>query len=355
MRLFLFSLMLAIFAYLILPSSFYTGDMAVHTMFIKKLLYADLFHKDYTVNFTLTQKDASIYYPVVSLILKYSPLSFFHSLRLLYFLFLWLLFAGILLLAYTLTKSVSAGLFWSLLILLKFHVGGSAIETLETEFVPRGLGLMMLIWSLVATIKRSYVFATVLVAISTLLHVLTGFYGIFFYLLFIILKKWRVESLIKVFGVGLLIIFLSISVFDLKIDEKWLSILRIRNSYAFLDLWSIGNWTKLLFILSPGFFYLWYKRHSQDKIYHLLKVTYLGSTILSLANIFFAVIYPIHEVILLQLGRTWIFPVYASLLSATTLLQHQLQSVRMRIFILGSLIVYVVWFNLSRAPASMSE
>jgi len=122
--------------------------------------------------------------------------------------------------------------------------------------------------------------------------------------------------------VGILIIIsngIALWIFASPVDPAWLSVLRIRNSYAFIDSWSTKAWINLGLILAPGLLHLFMVK-AKSKWRSMIVPVYVSALLLLIVQFFFTTIKPIYPAIVLQLGRIWLFPALVSLLALAHLI-----------------------------------
>ncbi len=102
---------------------------------------------------------------------------------------------------------------------------------------------------------------------------------------------------------------------DQAITISWLKIQRLRNHYAFPHLWQLRGWLSLLLGILPLFLYVFLSRFLKNRRSYKdqLMVNILATSFLVLSVQFlFTSIYPIPQVIKLQLGRIWLHPITLS-------------------------------------------
>lgn len=341
------SFLLAILGSLILQSQYYSGDMIVHTQFIKQIADPGLLNDDYINIYSIPQKSSSLYYPLMAKITKSMPFDSYTDFRIMYFIYLNILFSGLLFVTYELLGSLTVGVFWILLLMTKVHIGGAAIETIDTDVVPRALSAAFIVWSYFLHLKKKHKPKVVFVMIAIAFHVLTGFYVLYYFFLKTVLQLLNRQAY-KVIGLmilGLSILFIYISS-NTELNKYWLFILRLRNEYAFLDLWSLTDWRNLVILLMPGVLSLHWLPSKWHRVKRLFKFLVFGSLLISIVHIVFTTFLPQWLVIVLQLGRVWIFPVYVSLFLGSGLTEKFITNKKIKVVTLltfsACLCLYVV-------------
>lgn len=288
-------------------------DMVLHSPLIKKQITPDFYESDYLFNISSPQEQFSIYYPVLAYFIRYSPVSFMRSLYVLHGVYLFGYLLILFIWAKFFTKSYIASLIFCLLVLSRFHIGGTAIQTIEAEIVPRALGTLMALIGLWWRGKSRV--AIIFLGLSFLLHPLSGIFGWLLYMIWLFRSKLQ-----KVFASSKSALILCTTMLLLivggltipTIDTSWLSIIRFRNSYAFADLWSNKTWMHFALLMTPGFLYSFaYRKEMLSKTFAYLT---LISVVISLFHFIFVVIHPLEKIIQLQLLRFWLYPAFVSLL-----------------------------------------
>ena len=210
-------------------------------------------------------------------------------------------------------------LLFCLFVLVRFHIGGAAITTVEVDLLPRAIGTVFSLTGLWVRNKpkNAYIFFL----LSFIFHPLSGLFGIILYGVWLSNKK--LSNLNFVFRntlyLTLVLFVVLVSAWNLpQISNSWLSIIRLRNSYAFADLWSSRAWINLLILLLPGLIYLLILNN--EKIRKTFISLVVLSVVVSLTNVFFVVVHPTKLVIQLQLLRIWFYPALVSIFCAAILL-----------------------------------
>lgn len=348
--------LLAVIGFFVLPSQYYSGDMVVHLQYIKEIQNPTLYTQDYTNAFMIPQKRSSVYYPLMAFITGISPLSLYTDLRVLYLFFLFMFFFGLIMIAYILSGSIWVGMLWSLLLLTQVHIGGSAIETIESDLVPRGISLGLALWSYVFILKKSRRVSFVLLLLSLAVHVLTGTYAVFFYLwntlIGFLTKRSKIVSGLILDTVIVIYIWLTSTK---QINQEWLEILRYRNAYAFYDLWPAVAWRNLGILLLPGIAGLIWFSAKQKEVKRMFLLLLSGTLVLVIAHIVFEMIYPKWWMVMLQTGRSWIYVVYAALFLGSVLLQQVFSDRYIKIVVIAGLVLVASYHIFYRSERNLTS
>ncbi|MCL4415283.1 MAG: hypothetical protein M1365_01070 [Actinobacteria bacterium] len=306
---------ISLVAILLRGYSYGTGDQAIHLPLIFRLQDSALYPNDYL--FLSGQSSYSFFYPIIAYLQ-----SLFNNDARIYFIYyvitLILLFIMITAISNKLFGKGLAWFFSLLLFIFPYYIGGSAILTVETSFVPRVLTHLLSLYILFLLLSKKYLLSFFFFGFEFLIHPLSAIWTGVVVLTMTALDKNinRISILIK----GLLIVLLLtsllifpqiINLFRIETNSpttEWLSILMERNSYAFPLLWTIKGWLSLLLGLLPISFYLFMRIFINKKIEYKERfmIALLISGIITLVfQIIFTGIFPLSSVISLQLGRIW--------------------------------------------------
>ncbi|RJR30256.1 hypothetical protein C4564_00710 [Candidatus Microgenomates bacterium] len=331
------------------PSELYTQDMTIHTPYIKKLINPALYQSDYMVNAWHTQKIYNLYYPTVALITQISPFGYDATLRSVYFVYLLLLFFLYLKVSFLLTKNKYVGLLFLTLLMFRFHVGGTATQLIESEFLPRSLSTVLTLSAIWSIFQGKRLWAFLLFILSFAFHPSAPFAvslfiaGDFIWQLF---KKHQHRLSLKIILLIIGILFFGITALwylpqsNLVMNQEWLAIMKARNRFMYLDMWNIKNWFAFIVLLTPGIIGLFSPAIRKNHLLHyLLQLTIVVSLLVTLIHILFAVAIPAYPVVLAQLMRIWWYPGLLSLLTFAVLANYYLRSKRLKILFLGFLLV----------------
>lgn len=340
-RLVLLALILTFLIKFILPSDLYTGDNALHIPFIKYFQSRGLFRNDYLFYLSNTnlQSRISIYYYVFAFISENINLPTTLQLNIFHALYLFFLYFVILVTTKRLNQSIFTGVVFCLIISLKFHIGGTAITSIESTLLPRGVGMVFGLWGLYFLSYRKFVISFILFFAGLLFHPLTIFYFILIIFIWFSNKKY---SLIKI--TIFLLMMLVITSFFKNIPEAGLNVIKLRNPYAFVFLWNKQAWFNLILLLIPGIYYLVYKR-SNDIYTRAVKISYFTALIFSIFNIIFLLIKPSALIITLQLGRLWFFAAAVSVFIMSRQISKYNKYNTEKIIFSIILVIFVILFN----------
>ena len=339
-------LFLTLFAMLILPSEYYTEDMVLQIPFISFLAKPKLYTNDYLQKYGATSTQLSFYYLLVAGLVKFLPLDLFNLLRILHGVYLFILFSVLYKFSHFIGLSHFAYILFIIFLISHLHVGGSGITLIESEFIPRGLGLIVLLYTAVLIFEKRFKTSFVLATLSFLIHGTTSIFGFLVGAVAFILNKykkrmvWGVIVLIGGYGIGSLFLWLYVP----RLDLDWLKILRLRNSYAFIDTWTFRSWINLLILLLPGAICLWLSKTPQ-RLKDLIQCSYIGGLIALSIQILFTSVKPIFPITILQLGRLWIIPVYISLVSLAYMIANLVKKNLTRIVVIITVGLLVICIN----------
>jgi len=307
---------------IILPSELYSEDMVLHIPYIKKLVDPNLYPQDYLLQIIAPQSAITLYYPFIALIIEISALPFAFTMLALKIFFLFLFFSSTFYLTYRLSKKYSVSVLFNLLMLFSFHIGGTSTRIFEPEILPRTIGTVCILFSFSFFTKGKKWWALNFLVLSLLFHPLTTLYGLLFCVSLMILKKSKSKKRFFIYlFIGSLVMAI-IYVFSQQTDPHWLDIIRMRNPYAFADLWSLRSWRNLLLLLIPGCMLLVYEplwiKKTQLKFLFICGLS--TAIVITIFHFLFSVLWPSTFIIQLQLLRFWWYPSVLSLLVASVLL-----------------------------------
>lgn len=302
--------------------SFGLGDQAIHLPLIYKIINPSLYKPDYL--FLANQGNLSIFYQLIADIVKQT--SNLYSFFLIGYFFLTIV---LFIIIYKISLSFfQDNLTWfiaALFFILPYHVGGTAIMTMESSFVPRYAAFLLSLLIIYLILNKKYYLSWIILGLEFLLHPISAVaVGIILiaYIIFNLKDHKPVKLLTAIFFFTVIITPFLItnlnlikwpqaSVFNIS---SWLNIIKLRNSYAFPLLWFFKGWLSLLLGILPLVIYLiikfLHKKNSyKDKI---LLIVLLTSFITLAFQVIFTSLYPVPQVINLQLGRIWIIPISLS-------------------------------------------
>ena len=317
----------------------FTEDMVIHLAFIKKIQSPWFYPGDYLFQFTNPQKQYTFYYPFLAYLGRgYELPTLF---RKVYFVSAVLFCIGALRLIGNNRHGLFAGIVFLSLLTFRFQVGGSAISIMETEPLPRFLSLVPLVWSIVFLQKRRYWLSFILILAGFFIHPLTVIYYILCLAGYFLYSNHNKLTLrLKILGIVVLTIGIISSLLLPSMQSDWLAIVRMRNPYAFLSLWSFRSWLNLGLLCAPGLA-SWYFYRTKSIWQKLFNATFLMSVVVSIAHYIFTDINPVNHIIALQLGRIWIFAVWISLLIFSMTLAKLIRKTWQRGLLIGVIILLV--------------
>lgn len=331
--------------------SFGLGDQVIHLPLIFRAQDSNLYLKDYL--FYAQQDKLSFFYFVIAKLITITNNTHI-TIFAVYSLSILLLFVTISRLAKTIYPK---GLVWflsPLLFIFPYHIGGSAIMSVESSLTPRTIGNVLSIFILYLILNKKYIYSFFILGLEFLLHPLSALYaGIILYSqLFFVEKKHKIKRLISGTLIFLIFwVFLStnlltqLKAFPSQISvSQWLSILKLRNPYAFPAFWKARGWLSLILGILPLVTYLTIyiriKKKLSFPIKTLLNVLAVSFGII-LLQIFFTSVYPLTDIVKLQLGRIWFLTIVLSFIVLSLLVDKLREFLRIKekIFIIVVLII----------------
>ncbi len=355
----LVSLAFTLLASWIIPTEFTTEDTAIHVPFIKKILTPELYEGDYIFLSKSPQAEISFYYLSLAFVSKQFNLTikalYEYGRNIYFFLFFITLFVY----SQKFFTRISIGMILGLIVFFHIPIGGTATFHLEAEIIPRALGMLMSLIILYLILTQRKRQGILFVGVAFAVHPLSAFYTLCLIGVYMLYKEqFMSPSRIIYFFCTILglLIFLNLINFNLlSIDRFWLSIIRFRNSYAFLDLWNIVAWFNLLVTLVPGLIFLNQKKTRLHKWKFILRVTYFTAIIITFVHICFALIYPIDFVISLQLLRIWYYPTACSLACFAYYVTNYFKSRISKSVLLGIFLFVAVVFLSNKSNHTSSQ
>ena len=319
--------LLSLFATLIIPRQYDSEDMVLHLPFIKVINDNSLYKNDYLISSSNPQNNITIYYQVIAKIVSITKLTYddlFSILRYVYYFLCFYFFIS----------------------LLRIPVGGTAIQILETEALPRALSVSFGLWILYSFFHKKYFVAILIFIISFLIHPTSAFFFISILFVYQLCKYLHKFKKIKVPLIMLSTLILAILLIVVSpIRQDWLNIISLRNSYAFLNLWNINNFIYLVMLIIPLFVSLLINATKNQKFQILSKTVILTALIFTGIHVIFVVIKPVSLIINLQLLRIWIFPSILSLFVVSYIVINKFNKFP-KILIMSILLVFIIWRNL---------
>lgn len=334
-----------------------TGDQAVHIPLIQKTVNPSLYQKD--LLFTAGQQNLSLFYPVMAGLTKLTVVNIEYLFFLGYFIFNTLFYFVIILFA---RKFVGKEL-WLIVIFVSlffypYYIGGAAIQSLEISFVPRWITFVISLWGFYWLLSKKYLLVSLISPLIFAIHPISFLYFSFIVFLYLLRNNPINFKYYSVFTLSFLILnfplikrisnLLVIPNFS-RMNPQWLEILRERNFYSFLDLWSYREWLSLIVIILPVFIYLILNRNKNKNLDNFVKSVFLACLILTFIQYVFSNIFPTIFVIRLQLARVWVFAHFVSMMSIILILKtYSLFLIKIRTYLFGLLMVIFLITFLSK-------
>lgn len=321
--------------------SFGIGDHSIHLPIIEKFIDSSLYPND--IFFLARQGDYSLFYPSVGLLSHLFngkiELLFFVLYTLINFLF----YAVLILLGQKFFHNMLGSLIFVAFFIYPFHIGGSAIQSIEISLVPRFAAFTLSILTIYFVLNYRYISAFILAFLVFAIHPITFIYlGMILGTYIFISKQIPLKVLVVFSALSISLLGISASIthgiFLTSLNQldfsQWIHILRERNSYAFLDLWSWRAWFSIgviSIVLLIGSVY----RIKNNPKYHLFILSiFIASVGLLIIQYIFTTLYPIPTIIILQLSRIWIFGYLAACLVVTRIILSFNQRISLGILLL---------------------
>lgn len=353
----LFSFTLTLLLTIFSQSELLSEDMVLHVPFALQITNPQLYMQDYLLGYQNPQQTQTIYYPVLAVLLKILPVKI--SLSILFFLTTFLAFTLIIHLFDMQFQNIFAGSIFLLFITFHLPIAGAAIHTWEYEPLPRLIAVTLLIAAIYCFLKKNKILCLSIVLLSLIIHPLTFLYFTYFVFLFVFLYKFlklRVKIILLVSVFILLFVVGSLVYSTDSTDTFWTSVIRERNSYAFIDMWSSMHWMYLLALNIPGAIALRYKlvSHVYRKTFLLIFFGALFATFIHLIGLY---ITPSPLLIQMQLGRVWIFMVWMSFFMFALHISAKIKHIEYRKIILLVLCLLLIVRNIgtSENPSNNTE
>ena len=311
---------ITIFSLFVHGYSFGLGDQVLYLPLLSKLYDSSLYPGDYI--FPALYSNKAFIYELLVVLGKSFQGDFFIAYIGMFFMSSFVFYFGIYSLAYTLYKDKRTALVSLFLTLIPYPVAGAAITTIETGFVLRILAHSLVLFALVAVIKKQWFKVLILLALMFVIHPLSA---ATYSLVIIPLILWYVKPSFKIIAGGILLALaispvLSTHLSSVKdvilpiISESWwFDIVRLRNSYVIPLDWSVKSWLFLIAILLPLLFTILRNKKSPHQNLWSYRIIIISAVILFIQTIFTSFV-PISLVVLLQLGRIWFIPIIVSLI-----------------------------------------
>ncbi|OGY17006.1 MAG: hypothetical protein A2784_04175 [Candidatus Chisholmbacteria bacterium RIFCSPHIGHO2_01_FULL_48_12] len=301
-------LLISFISILIHGYAFSTGDQAIHIPQVLSRIDLQLFAQDYSVN--IPEGQFTLFYPLMVGLIKLSRVDLQWLYFGLYLLIRFLLTLAIFDLAKTILKSEAKSFLATALLSLPLPIGGTAIATFDTAFMPRLLISPALIYGLTQIIKANYFKSAFISGLIFLIH---PFSAISLSLIIFGSLIFYRHHPVKIFVI-LLIAFITASPLILTrlpmflfgspgwlMPPQWHQILTDRMPYLFLSDWSIVHWLSLGLFLLPVILRLKYP---------LVQAVFFTTITLTLIYFIFSETIPVTFLIQLQPLRIWTFLVF---------------------------------------------
>lgn len=303
--------------------SFGTGDQIIQIPLYDKLLDPSLFVGDDL--FPVTYSQYTALYGLILFLVRTTPLPLSMIFFGMYLIVNFLLFCGIYFFVSGITKNKIVTLFSFLMFVWHIPVAGAAITTVESALVPRFAAIPLYFFALSFLLRDQYTRLFICLSIIFLIHPPSTFLFVIVSLPFIISQKEL--KAISTINRGLIIFFLLtlwfMPTFIQNLPQssffpsgELLSVLQLRNSYAFPILWSGRVWFNLMVLLIPLEIGLTrcYMRNKFTQFDRMAFYIFITTCITLIGQLLFTSVIPLTPIITLQLGRMWWFSIAFSLL-----------------------------------------
>jgi len=261
MRHYFFIFCLSLLAILIHGYQFAVSDQEIFIPYILKSVDNSLFPQD--LLFQQPSTNLSIFYSIIGFFTRFCNIQIIFFLGYLFFQFLF--FCGIYRLAKIIIDNENLAYLSIVPFLLPKFIGGTATSTFELFFGYRLIGIIFLIYYLIALLENKFLRSATIAALGIWVHPLSIIPSLLILPIFIIAKSKNVLKdffcAMIIFGV-ILIPFIFVAQHSLLSqtwyikDELWLSIIKFRNDYLFISTWESRGWLAFGLYLSLSFLFL---------------------------------------------------------------------------------------------------
>lgn len=237
------------------------SDQEIFIPYIYKIQDSHLFNND--LLFTQFTVNASIFYQAVAVLSKCINIQTIFFLGFLFSKAIF--FVGIYYLSKLFFKKREIALVSLLPFLLPKFIGGTATQTFDTFFGYRSIGQIFLVFYLLFLLKRQFIKSSLVAGFGLFFHPLSIIPNLLISPLLIIKNSRNKKKDLLIFLLTILafsvVYKLSFSCcIDLfKQSSNWLNIIKDRDNYIFVSIWSILGWLSLGMYLLFGLIYLKYK------------------------------------------------------------------------------------------------
>lgn len=352
---FIYSIFFTFISLAIHRYSYGIGDQAIHIPLIQKAIDPNLYPND--LLFTAGQGKLSLFYIWSGYLINYIKLDIATYFFLGYICFIFLFFLALFFLGrFFFGSKYWSAVFFAVFFLVPLQVGGTATYTFEISFVPRLIAFVFSLYALYFTLVKKYFFVLLVLSLIFAIHPISFFYIFFILFMIVIISKSYPSALnlILFIVVFLTINFPLISNMDYKLrnysilneSSKWIEILRERNFYVFLELWNVRAWINLLLITLPTIYYIFFYKKAQRKLLTLSKIIFIASVLATLVQFLFTTLWPLTNIIQLQLSRIWVFSYLSSALSLAAILSSLKVNIkRLSVFLIFILLLLSPFYH----------
>jgi len=361
---FLLPIFFVFISFLVHGYPFGTGDQVIHLPIIEKISDNSSFNSDYI--FTSGQEEYSLFYPFVATSIRLTGLRretfFFIGSLIINISFYFVLFLfGKKYFSHRLFPLFFLGLFY----IFPFFVGGSAVQSIDINFVPRWIAFVLSLYCFYWLIDKRLLLFAIFMPLVFSIHPLTFLHFSIIMIFYIFLNKlYKKISLVHVafflftfIGINHVLVTsffqnLSLNGVSTVSKDQWIAILRDRNRYAFLDLW---NWKDWLSISVPIFFLsaFSYRGRKKNQEILLLTIAILGSFMIAIAiQLAGASWLASPYIVQLQLARIGVYVFFATALACSYSFSRLKIEKQLIIMALAVLLLLGKWVYLGKTTFS---
>lgn len=237
---------------------FAVSDQQIFIPFILKLQNPSLFKDD--LLFSQLSANASLFYQFFAYLINYVDIQtvFFIGFLITKSVF----FIGIFLLSKLIFRKSEIALLSLLPFLIPKFIGGTATYTFDNYLGYRSVGTIFLVFYILFALKKQFIKSAIVAGLSLFFHPLSVIPNL---LIGPVLIARNSRAKTKDFTLFVIIITLSMFMYlwtfqlqpeILKRSAEWLSIIKSRDDYIFISLWTILGWLSLFLYITLNAIYL---------------------------------------------------------------------------------------------------
>lgn len=304
--------------------SYGIGDQAIHIPLIYKLQDLTFYKND--LIFDVGQQNLSLFYFFTSRMLNTFSVNLEKLLFVLYITNSLFFYLVIYKLGKIFLKNTTQLIIFGLFFVIPIHIAGSAIQSIEISLVPRAIAFTISLWALHSLFTRKVNLFYLLSFVVFIIHPLSFIY-LFALAIFYIYQplKYIKQKTVPIILIIFVLLYLFLGQVFGSLSQEWLEVLRLRNRYAFLDLWRIKEWANLVILITPALYYLFVRKKVNNKLFKIVLSAVSAFILLLMIQLVFTVLSPNILIIKLQLSRVLIFSYFVSALIISSIVTRKFQ------------------------------